>query len=271
MHQLIWDVAEQLGQIDGVVAVVLGGSRARGVASPDSDIDLGIYYDPVAPPSIVALRTLAQALDDRHLPDLATDYGAWGPWINGGAWLDVNKKRLDWLYRNLVRVEEEITACEIGQVRIDYQWGHPHGFYNHIYAGELYYCQPLFERDDRLQTLKARLVPYPPALKQAIIRTGLMESEFSLENAHKPARRGDVVHVVGYLYRITALLTQVLFAVNECYCINEKGAVLEVDTLPVHPPDYAHRVSQLLGAGGELETRLREMAMIVEEVKVLCQ
>ena len=50
MNDKAQTIADRLGQIDGVVAVVLGGSRARGTASPDSDIDLGIYYQPDQPP-----------------------------------------------------------------------------------------------------------------------------------------------------------------------------------------------------------------------------
>ena len=61
-------VADRLGQIDGVVAVVLGGSRTRGTASPDSDIDLGIYYDPDQRPALEALRALAQELNDQPCP-----------------------------------------------------------------------------------------------------------------------------------------------------------------------------------------------------------
>ena len=77
------------------MAVVLGGSAAHGEADERSDLDLGIYYRPERPPSIAALRALAQELDDRHPPDSATDFGGWGPWINGGAWLQIRGKRVD--------------------------------------------------------------------------------------------------------------------------------------------------------------------------------
>ena len=39
---LITEIAEGLKRVDGVSAVVLGGSRARGTHRPDSDIDVGI-------------------------------------------------------------------------------------------------------------------------------------------------------------------------------------------------------------------------------------
>ncbi len=44
--ELLQGIAFELSQISGVVAVVLGGSHARGSARPDSDLDIGIYYGP---------------------------------------------------------------------------------------------------------------------------------------------------------------------------------------------------------------------------------
>lgn len=37
-------IADRLGEIEGVVSVALGGSRARGESHRGSDIDLDIYY-----------------------------------------------------------------------------------------------------------------------------------------------------------------------------------------------------------------------------------
>jgi predicted nucleotidyltransferase len=52
-------LAERLGEIDGVVAVALGGSRARGAADELSDIDFGLYYRRTHPPALAALQALA--------------------------------------------------------------------------------------------------------------------------------------------------------------------------------------------------------------------
>jgi len=85
VFELAARIARQLGTTDGVVAVVLGGSWARGRANPNPDIDVGIYYEPGHRPSIAKLRELARDIDDRRSGDVVTEYGAWGPWINGGA------------------------------------------------------------------------------------------------------------------------------------------------------------------------------------------
>ena len=69
-------VARRLGKIDGVVAVALGGSWARGGAHPGSDVDLGIYYRDARRPAVEELDRLAQELGYRDPTERVTDFGA---------------------------------------------------------------------------------------------------------------------------------------------------------------------------------------------------
>ncbi|MBI5928934.1 MAG: nucleotidyltransferase domain-containing protein [Chloroflexi bacterium] len=272
--ELAQQVASRLGEIEGIQAVVLGGSHARGDAKPNSDIDLGIYYDPTNPPALASLRALAAELDDQHRSEAVTNFGEWGPWINGGAWLDIQGQRVDWLYCNLTQVEFEISECEAGRPKVHYQPGHPHGFWNHIYLGQVFYCRPLFERAGELTALKKRAESYPALLKKALIG-GLWEAGFSLENAYKPATRGDAFIVAGHVFRSAATMVQALFALNERYCINEKGAVDLIETMPLHPPDFAKTVHGILGNLGktpdELEGSVAQLGKLLEAVQILCQ
>ena len=95
-------VVERTSRVSGVVAIVLGGSRARGTADVHSDIDLGLYYDSRRPFRISDLERAARDLDDRHSPGLVTDFGGWGPGVDGGGWLQVKNRHLDFIYRDLV-------------------------------------------------------------------------------------------------------------------------------------------------------------------------
>jgi predicted nucleotidyltransferase len=52
------ELADRLVGISGIVAVLLGGSRARGEHLPESDVDLGLYYRPSL--DIAALGALAR-------------------------------------------------------------------------------------------------------------------------------------------------------------------------------------------------------------------
>ena len=61
-------------------------------------MDLGIYCDPSNPPRVEDLRGLASRVDDRQLLEAVTGFGGWEPWINGGGWLLIGGRRVDWIY-----------------------------------------------------------------------------------------------------------------------------------------------------------------------------
>jgi nucleotidyltransferase-like protein len=243
-------IAERLIAIDGVVAVVLGGSRARGGAAPESDWDLGLYYDPARPPAREALNALAAELDDAHPTGAVTAFGEWGPWVNGGAWLTIGGAPVDWLFRDLARVRRVVQECRAGRPEIAYQVGHPHAFVSSIYLGELDVCVPLADPTSVVAELKAVVRPYPPLLHDALVARFGFEVGFSLAQATKGAARGDVAYVVGHVYRAVASLVQVLFARHDRYLTNEKGALAELARLPPPCPDVAATASRVLAGAG---------------------
>jgi hypothetical protein len=200
--------------------------------------------------------------------------GEWGPWINGGAWLRVEGRDVDWLYRSLDRVEHVISDCRAGRVTLDHQPGHPHGFHSHIYMAEIHHCLPFHDPQGELERLKGLTTPYPPALKRALIRGHLWQAAFALETSQKTAGRGDVLHAVGSLFQCAASLVQVIYALNERYFTNEKGSVAAADAFPLRPDGFGARVSAALGQAGEHPADLlrshRAMEELVEETRGLC-
>jgi predicted nucleotidyltransferase len=274
IHKEAERIAVRLGRIPGVVAVALGGSWARGDAHPDSDLDFGLYYDPQHPPALSALRALAEELDDRHEPDLLTDFGGWGPWINGGGWLVVSGQRMDWIYRDLALVERVIDECRSGKPRCYFQPGHPHGFHTHFYMGEVHYCLSLNDPNGILAGLKALTTNYPHQLKRALIDTYLWQAGFALDISRKSAMRGDVFHVSGALFQCVAALVQVIFALNECYCINEKGAIKTTEKFALCPEGFADTAREVLSHPGksqeELRSSIERLHLLVEAIQKLC-
>jgi predicted nucleotidyltransferase len=272
--ELAQRIAARLGEIEGVVAVALGGSWAREEAEPDSDVDLGIYYRNEHRPSIEELQRLAQELDDRHLPHAVTGFGEWGPWINGGGWLTIEGRKVDWLYRDLDLVERTIGECRSGRPSIYYQPGHPHGFHTHIYMGEVHYCRLLQDPEGALESVKNMTEHYPPRLKRTLIRRQLWEARFALDTCRKSAARGDAFYVAGCLFRCAACMVQALFALNERYLINEKSSVEAADCLPLHPANFQEGVNSVLARPGErpeeLEGSIDRLENILEAVEELC-
>jgi hypothetical protein len=237
-----------LGGVPGIRAIVLGGSRARGEATAQSDYDIGLYYEVEHPIDIGRLAKAAMLLPGAASSSV-TAIGEWGPWINGGAWLTVEGKRVDLLYRELGKVRGVIEACQAGRIERVYQPGHPHAFVSAIYMGEVALCRVLWDPEDVLAGLKRRCEPYPPALGQALIRSFFWEARFALENAAHGRGRDDPAYVAGCGFRAVACLCQTLFALNGTYLVNEKGAVKGVEKLARHPADFARRVSEAIGAG----------------------
>src|ERR1700731_2726172 len=135
IDQILNQVVARVSKIEGIRAIVLGGSRARGTADQHSDIDLGIYYDGKHPFSIPALGAAAKELDDRQTDGLVTSFGEWGPAVNGGGWLEMGGHQVDFLYREMGAVRDALEDCVGGGPRSIYQLGHPLGFHIQIYAG----------------------------------------------------------------------------------------------------------------------------------------
>ncbi|MGD0437092.1 MAG: nucleotidyltransferase domain-containing protein [Bryobacteraceae bacterium] len=75
-------VADHLGAIPNVAAVVLGGSYAREFARPDSDLDIGIYYRQAAPFPVERIRDLARQFSRAGAEPSVTELYEWGPWVN---------------------------------------------------------------------------------------------------------------------------------------------------------------------------------------------
>jgi RimJ/RimL family protein N-acetyltransferase/predicted nucleotidyltransferase len=270
---LAQNIADRLGKIKGIAAVALGGSLARGEGHPDSDIDLGLYYNPNHPPSVEDLNLLASELDDSHSLNLITEFGEWGRWVNGGGWLNINKRPVDWLYRDISFVSKVIQDCHVGKTSCHYCPGHPHGFHDHYYLSEVYYCRSLYDAQGVLASFKEQVQQYSPRLKKSLIEKYLWEANFSIRISLKAAKRNDVFYVAGVLFRGIACLTQVLFALNERYFINEKGAIQVADSFAIRPNNFSEKVNDILvnvGANAnELLLSINKFESLVNETKIL--
>ena len=230
-------------EVPGVEAIVLGGSRARGTAHCKSDYDIGLYYAGAAPIDTDRLREAARRLADRPSVTAVTPIGEWGPWIVGGAWLSIKGQKVDLLYRNIEAVAHVVEACRSGDITMHYQPGHPHGFCSAIWAGEIALCRPLHDPQGAVVGLKSLALPYPAPLREALVRRFQWEILFSIENAELATSRQERTHIAGCVYRALACIAQVLFALNERYLINEKGALEEAESLPLTLPELEDRVA----------------------------
>lgn len=229
----------------GVVAVALGGSRARGTHRPDSDTDLGLYYRGGL--DTAALRALAAEVADE--PVVVTEPGAWGPWVDGGAWLRIGGQRVDWIYRDLDRVSAVWADCRAGRYTVGQQNGHPLGFYSHAYAGEVALCRVLADPTGELAGLRAATADYPQALTEALLR-GLWGADFAVRLAGYAIGAADAAYAAGCLFQAVGVACHALHGHARQWLINEKGMVAATGRLPVAPAGFAEHAQRVLGAVG---------------------
>ena len=273
MDDLVAEMADRLAGIGGMVAVALGGSYARGTQRPDSDIDLGLYYHEGAPFSIQDIKHVAEEINDEPHP-IVTDFGRWGRWVNGGAWLTARGQRVDFLYRNLDDLERIIEGCRRGEFQSDFYQQAPYGFHSYIYLGELDICRTLHDPQGAVAQLKEQLIPYPPLLKRAVASQFIWGAEFVLEQGKKFAAQGDVYDAVGCFTRCASALVQVVYALNERYFLTDKGALDEIASFGLKPVDFGGIVTRVLARPGtnsnELTESVSKLAAVLRETTELC-
>ena len=75
VDNIIQLVREKLSSLSYIEGIVLGGSRARGTHTEDSDIDIGIYYNSELF-DLIAINQIATDLDDENRSNLIVPPGA---------------------------------------------------------------------------------------------------------------------------------------------------------------------------------------------------
>ena len=260
-------VVSVLADVSGIQAVVLGGSRARGTHSSESDIDIGIYYDKETL-DLVSLNKAAKLVDDEHRDNLIVPPGEWGQWVNGGGWLVIGGYHVDFILRDAEKVKIVISECQEGVISAHYQTGHPHAYMNVMYMGELAVCKILWDKQGKIIALKQVAEKYPPKLKRAIIGFFTFEAEFSLMFAESNSKKNDVYYVTAHIVRTISALNQVLFAVNEEYCLNEKKAVGMIEHFNIHPLGYKDKINSIFAAAGtDGANACLQLKQLINEVK----
>jgi hypothetical protein len=263
------DLAARLVAVDGIVGVLLGGSRARGDHAPESDVDLGLYYRP--PLDVAALGELAREVAGPGAT--VTEPGGWGPWVDGGGWLTVAGTDVDWLYRDLDRVRSAWADAQAGRYAFHAQVGHPLGVPDFAYAGEVALGVVLADPTGLLGRLQEETRAYPPRLADALV-AGLWEASFLLDIARKAVTRRDTTYIAGCLFRVAALCAYALHGRAGRWLINEKGAVAAAGRLNLAPAGFAHQAHGLLASLGttadELTAALDAAADLLAATREAC-
>jgi predicted nucleotidyltransferase len=260
------EMAERLVSIDGVAGVALGGSRARGAHAPGSDVDLGLYLHGGL--DVAGLRELAREVTGQDVD--VTERGGWGPWVDGGGWLVVDGIHVDWLYRDLARIDAIWEHVRQGRFAFHAQAGHPFGFLDAAYCGELALGRVLSDPTRALAARQERMRVMPGALGDALAAR-IWEASFTVENALKGATRGDVVYVLQCLSHALLIAAHAIHGRDRAWSTNEKGLIAAAGRLPHAPEEFVGRAHSALAVGAatpdELLAAIDRAAALVAEVE----
>ena len=202
----IAELADTLATMPGVVAVVLGGSRALGTATASSDWDLGAYY--------------RGEIDTTALARFGTVHppGAWGRIMNGGAWLQVEGAKVDVLLRDLDVVEHWSARAEEGGFEIDALLGYVAGVPTYSLMAERAVARVLH---GSLPELRG----YPSKLAEKAPERWRFCSDFTLKYARMQAAKGDGIGTVGQAAKAVLEAAHARIAASHRWVLNEKGLV----------------------------------------------
>lgn len=214
------ELATELARLPGVVAVVLGGSRAVGTERPDSDWDLGIYYRARQPFDPEDLRRLGH---QGHVAELSE----WGPIMDAGAWLTIDGTPIDVLFRNLDRVERWLDDARQGRFELLTQNGYIVGAPTYLTVGELALCRPI--------TGDLPRPTFPHRLAATASTRWLGRARVCLMFARGHADLGEVVGCAGMLAQAALSVAHARLAERHEWVLNEKRLVSRAALEAVEP------------------------------------
>ena len=210
------DVVDRVAAMRGVEAVLLGGSRATGTATEDSDWDVGVYYR-----GSLDLDPLAE-LGQVHPP------GSWGRLMNGGAWLHLADTRVDVILRDLDVLEHWTDEARAGRYDVDGLLGYLAGFPSYTLTAEVASSELVFGRLDIDAT-------FPESLRRAAPARWRFHRDFSLYHARRAAGLGNEVAALGQLCRAVVEEAHARHCAAGRWVLNEKR-IQDGTGLPVRLP-----------------------------------
>jgi hypothetical protein len=264
-------VIGSLSRIDGIRGVLCFGSYAMGTFDEQSDVDLYVLCHPaVVTPE--ARRRALQSIDGVTELQIGCQHPLWdNQWCPAtdtfrldGVLIDVGWNTTDWAKAVVRKVTEE-GLISIPELR----------FRAYVLLGLLENSVILWDPEGLLREMRSNLYPYPPRLKQALLKEALPVLKESLGDMRDYVARGignTAFHF--HLQRFLQALGTILFALNERYDPATKRVEQAYATMERVPQGFVARYTRALrvpltddGRGEavrELEALARELETMIE-------
>lgn len=233
----------------GEYAVSVGGSIGKGTSDARSDVDLRLFCEDRAPKREfdLAWSELIEKIAYWRTKDIEVDEC----WVRRTG--DIEQALKEWVGGTAEPVDLVWTL-----------WGY-------YLPTDIYNQYPIEDEHGVLTRLQALLTPYPPALKQAIVRRHSRSLRYWSRDYHyrNKVHRGDVVFLASITPRLVHDMLQILYAVGETYYPGDgKNLELLPENIQV-PTGFRERVRTALYPGSDsqaFERQWETISSLAEEV-----
>lgn len=157
-----------------------------------------------------------------------------------------------------------MRASGAGEFAFHDQPGHPLGFLDVSYAGETVACRLLADPHGLISRLRERVVPYPPALQEALVGNA-WRADFLLDCAVKGALRCDTAFVALCCTTAAMVCAHAWHAAAGVWVLNEKDLVPGVARLDLDTGTFSRDVTAALAVLGPDEQSLHAAIVAMRE------
>ena len=243
------------GLAAGRYAISIGGSRGKGTAHRDSDVDFRLFCDRESRDS--AGRRAALAAFD----ELMARWRTRGVEIDG-CWV-----------RRIGEVEREVEEWLSGRARPTPKVWTVWGYY---LPTDLLHQHVIEDPSGVIAGWQEDLRRYPPALKRAVLDEHLASLTYWRDDYHyrNKAKRGDAVFLAGLGTRLVHDLLQVVCALNGTYYPGDGGNFAFTRRFGTKPDRFEERIEAVLypsASGQKYEQQRASLVELIDEVLTLAE
>lgn len=220
-----------------VEAIAIGGSSAAQTSDNISDIDVYVFVN----------KEISVPLREEIVKKYSSNYEVGGEYFGAGDefFIDKLNRQLDVMYWNVDWFNSVVQNV--------WEKHYPSNGYTTCFLYTLKNFQILYDKSGWLKSLQEQLnTPYPPELKQNIIKRNLMlmkDKPFAsyYEQIKKALTRNDFVSVNHRISAFLASYFDVIFALNETLHPGEKRLInYAKENCKILPVNFEENINKLL-------------------------
>jgi hypothetical protein len=253
---MINDLIESFSKINDVIGIIYGGSRGLGIHHQDSDYDIVLYFDGE---NRISNDVILQHMPERFKLDIKPAL------ISGYA----GNFKFEIFQKSLEKVKAEINNNVQGRFNWKLAPLFPFGDLSYRQVSHLVNSKVLWDRDEKLLNTINLVNPIPKLFKKAVIEHFFKQINNSVIHLDKVKKQEDQFHMMSLIGLVFFCYVNILYVVNNCYPVIEKGNLQVAEKMPNVPADLILRISSVYTAAASYEYAKASMLLkaLVTELK----